>query len=63
MRKVLVSIAFFIVFPLSARGAEFQDDLRARRLRIMDRLGPEAMLILWSAPVQTYSRDVDYEYR
>ena len=29
----------------------------------MDRLGPEAMLILWSAPVQTYSRDVDYEYR
>ena len=63
MRKVLVSIAFFIVFPLNARGAEFQDDLRARRLRIMDRLGPEAMLILWSAPVQTYSRDVDYEYR
>ncbi len=29
----------------------------------MERLGPEAMLILWSAPVQTYSRDISYEYR
>ena len=29
----------------------------------MDRLGPEAMLILWSAPTARYSNDVDYEYR
>ena len=63
MRKVLVSIVFLVVIPLNVRGGEFQDDLRARRLRIMDRLGPEAMLVLWSAPVQTYSRDVDFEYR
>jgi Xaa-Pro aminopeptidase len=29
----------------------------------MDRLGPEAMLILWSAPTARYSNDVDYKYR
>ena len=29
----------------------------------MDRLGPEAMLILWSAPTARYSNDVDYPYR
>jgi Xaa-Pro aminopeptidase len=63
LRKGFVSIAFFILISLPVRGGEFQDDLRARRQRIMDRLGPEAMLIVWSAPVQIYSRDVDYEYR
>ena len=26
-------------------------------------LGPQTMLILWSAPVRVYSLDVDYEYR
>ena len=29
----------------------------------MERLGPDAMLILWSAPTHRYSLDVDYEYR
>jgi len=29
----------------------------------MERLGPDAMLVLWSAPVQRYSLDIDYEYR
>ena len=29
----------------------------------MDRLGADAMLILWSAPTQRYSLDIDYEYR
>ena len=29
----------------------------------MERLGPDAMLILWSAPPQRYSLDIDYEYR
>ena len=29
----------------------------------MERLGPDAMLILWSAPARTYSLDIDYEYR
>ena len=29
----------------------------------MQQLGPQTMLILWSAPVRVYSLDVDYEYR
>ncbi len=44
-------------------GSELSDDLRARRERLMQSLGPDAMLVLWSAPVQRYSNDTDYEYR
>ena len=29
----------------------------------MDRLGPDAMLVVWSAPTRTYSLDIDYPYR
>jgi Xaa-Pro aminopeptidase len=29
----------------------------------MEALGPEAMLILWSAPPSTYSNDVEFEFR
>jgi Xaa-Pro aminopeptidase len=46
-----------------ARASELSDDLKARRARVMEKLGPDAMLILWSAPPQRYSRDIDYEYR
>ena len=45
------------------RAAEFQDDLHERRARFMDRLGSDSMLILWSAPVRPYARDVDYDFR
>jgi len=37
--------------------------LKARRARVMDKLGPDAIAILWSAPSARYSLDVDYEYR
>src|SRR4051794_20711152 len=37
-----------------ARASEFADDLAARRARIMERLGPDTMLVLWSAPPQRY---------
>jgi len=45
------------------RASEFSDDLAARRARVMERLGPDAMLVLWSAPTVRYEPDVDYEYR
>jgi Xaa-Pro aminopeptidase len=48
---------------LPAAAGELQDDLAGRRARAMEKLGPEAMLILWSAPPKVYSMDVDYEYR
>ena len=49
---------------LSAPSAgPLQDDLKARRARAMERLGPETIAIFWSAPTRVYSADVDYEYR
>src|SRR5215203_2570088 len=47
---------------LSAAG-ELQDDLITRRAAIMQRLTPDDMLVLWSAPERVYSNDVDYEFR
>ena len=46
-----------------ARASELSDDLASRRAQLMDRLGPDAMLIAFSAPSRIYSLDVDYEYR
>jgi Xaa-Pro aminopeptidase len=51
------------LLAVPARADEFQDDLVARRARVMEQLSPESMVILWSAPVQVYSHDVDYEFR
>jgi len=38
-------------------------DLSARRARIMSALGPDTVLVLWSAPSRLYSADIDYPYR
>jgi hypothetical protein len=40
-----------------------QDDLAARRARLMEQLGADTLAIVWSAPPREYSLDVDYEYR
>jgi Xaa-Pro aminopeptidase len=47
--------------PVAA--GELQDDLTIRRSAIMQRLTPDDILVLWSAPEQRYSNDVDYEFR
>jgi Xaa-Pro aminopeptidase len=57
-----LAVALLATAPL-ARAGELSDDLTARRARVMERLGPDAILILWSAPVARYSNDVDYKYR
>jgi Xaa-Pro aminopeptidase len=62
LRTLLVSAVVFTLASL-AHASEFSDDLVARRGRVMERLGPDAMLILRSAPVRNYSLDIDYEYR
>jgi Xaa-Pro aminopeptidase len=63
-RRWLTGAALSLALHASAAaGGNFQADLRARRARLMSTLGPEALMVLWSAPVRTYSRDVDYEYR
>jgi Xaa-Pro aminopeptidase len=46
-----------------ASAGPLQDDLKARRARALERLGPDAMAILWSAPARVFSTDVNYEYR
>ena len=58
------AIAFVALAAASTvRASDFSDDLKARRTRMMERLGPDAMLVLWSAAPQRYSNDIDYESR
>ena len=46
----------------AARPGEFQDDLKARRARMMEHLGSNTLFVLQSAPAKVYSKDIDYEY-
>ncbi len=52
-----------LLVAAAASASELTDDLKARRARAMERLGPDSMLVLWSAPPARYSLDIDYEYR
>src|SRR5207244_12065420 len=61
--RVTASVCAVLAIAVAAFASELTDDLAARRVRVMDRLGPESMLIVWSAPTQRYSTDIDYEYR
>ncbi len=64
-----VALAVFVVCPAYTQGgssvtaSDRLADLAARRDRAMAALGPETVLVLWSAPTRTYSRDINYEYR
>jgi Xaa-Pro aminopeptidase len=51
------------MLPPYGSAAEFTTDLGVRRAAAMQALGPESVLILWSAPARVYSTDVNYEYR
>src|SRR5438445_11092462 len=62
-RRTVAVIALAMLMVASARASELSDDLAARRARVMNALGPDTMLVVWSAPPQRYSRDIDYEYR
>ncbi|HEV8346063.1 MAG TPA: aminopeptidase P N-terminal domain-containing protein [Vicinamibacterales bacterium] len=59
---VLMAVIALLV-AASARASDLSDDLKARRARVMERLGPDAIAIVWSAPAARYSLDIDYEYR
>jgi Xaa-Pro aminopeptidase len=56
-------MALLAVAPVRAGAEALADDLKARRARLMERLGPDAVFVAWSAPTRLYSLDVDYEYR
>lgn len=61
------STSILAIALLAAAGAAeagpLQDDLQARRARVMDALTPGTLAIVWSAPTRVYSHDVEYEYR
>ena len=64
LRKSLVSVWLVtLLLPVTAWSGPLQDDLKARRARVIEQLSPDTLAIFWSAPVRVYSRDVEYEYR
>src|SRR5215831_15437237 len=64
MKSRFVACLVFVCLAASAvRASDRQDDLKSRRARVMERLGPESILILFSAPEKVYSNDINYEYR
>ncbi len=65
LRSTRHALLVLFVLGLAARAgsSELTDDVKGRRALVMDKLGPDAMLIVWSAPTRIYSRDIDYEYR
>lgn len=58
-----LTLASALFAPSPASAGPLQDDLQARRERVMEKLGPEAMAVFWSAPERVYSHTVNYEYR
>jgi len=61
--RIPLLIVCALALAALASAGPLQDDLKARRARALDRLGPDTIAILWSAPVRVYSNDVNYEYR
>jgi len=58
-----LTVLLVLFTPHVAVAGPLQDDLKARRAKVMERLGPETIAIFSSAPTRIYSADVDYEYR
>ncbi len=49
--------------PPFGGAAAYVADLAARRAAVMEAIGDDAVLVLWSAPPRVYSGDTNYEYR
>jgi Xaa-Pro aminopeptidase len=62
-RRIVVAVGMVAGFAATAAAGPLQDDLTARRARLMERLGPTALAIVWSAEPKVYSLDTDYEFR
>ncbi len=62
-RMVAIALAIAAAATVARADGGLADDVKARRARVMEKLGPDALAILWSAPPARYSLDVDYEYR
>jgi Xaa-Pro aminopeptidase len=62
-KRLVLLLLLIAAGPRHVAAGPLQDDLAARRARVIERLGPDALAIFWSAPTRVFSRDVDYEYR
>ena len=62
-RIVALALMLFVSCASSLAAGPLQDDLKARRGRLIEQLTPQSLAIVWSAPTRVYSLDVDYEYR
>ncbi|HET7698779.1 MAG TPA: aminopeptidase P N-terminal domain-containing protein [Vicinamibacterales bacterium] len=63
VRRMALALVCLAGAASAVAAGPLQDDLKARRGRAMERLGPDALAIFWSAPERVYSTDVNYEYR
>jgi Xaa-Pro aminopeptidase len=60
---VVFTLALILIAPGVVRAGEYQDDLKARRARVLQKLDAGTVMVTWSAPAKVYSTDVNYEYR
>jgi Xaa-Pro aminopeptidase len=60
IRKLFLVLAFS---AWVASAGTLADECKARRAKLMERLGPQTLLVLHSAPERVYSLDIEYEYR
>ena len=64
---VQLRLSFALVLVAAASNAvvagEYQDDLKARRARVMKSLDAGTVAVFWSAEPKVFSTDVNYEYR
>lgn len=63
IRRASAIVSALLLTAGAVTATDLSGDLQARRAQVMTIIGPDAMLILWSAPAQRYSLDIDYEYR
>ena len=61
--RIALALAALLILPHLLEAGPLQDDLKARRSRALNKLGPDTVAIFWSAPPRVYSLDVNYEYR
>lgn len=61
--RPLALALLLVAVPGSLFAGDFQDDLKSRRARVLERLDPGTVMIAWSAEAKVYSTDVNYEFR
>ena len=62
-KRLVAAALSLLAFAAAAAAGPLQDDLSARRARLVERLGPNALAVFWSAEPKVYSLDTDYEFR